>query len=345
MTRRRNKTANSGTRVNNTNKMTTSKSAKSPSGNASLQNNPSNYRTVYNKTDRLSGSDYFGPVTVKSTTSTASDKILAVVPISPSSYPGTRITQLSNLYERFSFVKFSLRYVSAVPNTLACQFVLYIDTDPNDDPFTISDPDSLIRQAVSQTGSQQWNFNSSKTTPLAIRPDGQLYYTGTDKSNERFNRQGTAYLIQITDPINFNGGTLTGDLQAGSLFIDWVVDFSTPQINPESLISFVPVVLPVLNSTSSLTPILVSTGVQPLGLFTLSFSLEFDEPVAADRALAFSAASSDSFTTTTDATQGPYPIGVTADANGDVFVQFSFGNAPVDFPELTKLTLYLYAGQ
>jgi hypothetical protein len=100
-----------------------------------------------------------------------------------------------------------------------------------DDPAVFSG-DELIRQAVAQAGSQQWNFNRAASIPLAKRGDGQLYYTGNTKDNERFSQQGTAYLIQVTNPINFNGAVLENDLEAGSVFVDWSCYFETAQINP-----------------------------------------------------------------------------------------------------------------
>jgi hypothetical protein len=164
-------------------------------------------------------------------------KIIASFPISPSAYPGTRLTQLSNLWEFFKFDKFHVRWVPAVPTTLACQFVFYVDLDPSDDPTVILDEASLIRQAVAQTGAQQWNFHVPKRIPMAMRSDRQFYFTGLDKQNVRFSQQGKGYLIQITNPINFNGENLVDDIQAGSLFIDWTVAFNTPQINPEPIVA------------------------------------------------------------------------------------------------------------
>jgi hypothetical protein len=70
--------------------------------------------------------------------------------------------------------------------------------------------------------------------------DDQLYYTGTDKLNERFNRQGTGYLIQVTEPIDFNGSPIVDDLVAGSVYIDWECEFQIPQINPEVLVPSAP---------------------------------------------------------------------------------------------------------
>jgi hypothetical protein len=90
----------------------------------------------------------------------------------------------------------------------------------------------LIRQAVAQTGAQQWNFNTSRTIPLASRRDDQFYYTGNDKQNLRFSRQGTGYLIQVTDPVAFDGTDIASDLVAGTLYIDWDCTFQTPQIEP-----------------------------------------------------------------------------------------------------------------
>ena len=75
---------------------------------------------------------------------------------------------------------------------------------------------------------------------MEIRTFRQLYFTGQDKQNARFSQQGRAYLIQVTDPIDFNGQSLTGPLEAGSLFIDWSCMFSTPQLNPGAILNTLP---------------------------------------------------------------------------------------------------------
>lgn len=199
-----------------------------------IMNSNGNYRAMNNKVVTLTGSDFLGQVDVSGELS-ASSAIRRAFPVSPSAYPGTRITQLADLWERYRFRRFALRYVPSVPNTLACQVLVYQDTDPNDDPSTITDLDALIRQGVSQAGSQQWNFNSSKVVNLAKRADNELYYTGVTKQNERFNYQGTAYLLQVTTPLDFNGTPVSGDLQCGSLYLDWECEFQTPQINPSAI--------------------------------------------------------------------------------------------------------------
>jgi hypothetical protein len=201
-----------------------------------VANSGGNSRPVQNTVTTLSGSDFLTTIEVRPDP-TLAQRILKVFPISPSAYPGTRLTQMSQLWEFFRFSKFHVRYVPAVPTTLACQLVLYLDLDPSDDPSVISDPDALIRQAVAQTGSQQWNFHTGRTIPLAMRADRQYYFTGLDKQNIRFSQQGAAYLIQVTNPINFNGEAIAAPLEAGSLFIDWTVRFTTPQINPSAAIS------------------------------------------------------------------------------------------------------------
>jgi len=130
--------------------------------------------------------------------------------------------------------------VPAVPVTLACQLVLYVDLDPSDDPTVISNPDALIRQAVAQTGAQQWNFHTPKSIPMAMRSDQQYYFTGEDKQNVRFTQQGVAYLIQVTNAVNVSGEPITSDIIAGSIFFDWQCNFNIPQINPESVVSQIP---------------------------------------------------------------------------------------------------------
>lgn len=208
-------------------------------GQTGIASNGGNSRPVQNKLTTLSGSDFLTTIEVTPNPS-VSERILKVLPISPSAFQGTRLTQMSQLWEFFKFTKFHVRYVPAVPTTLACQLVLYLDLDPTDDPSFITDPDALIRQAVAQTGSQQWNFHTAKTIPLAMRADRQFYFTGLDKQNVRFSQQGVAYLVQVTNPINFNGETIQTKLEAGSLFIDWTVQFNIPQINPAAAITMAP---------------------------------------------------------------------------------------------------------
>jgi len=184
----------------------------------------------------MAGSDFLSIVEVKAAP-TPAQRILRVLDISPSMFPGTRLTQLSQLYERYRFTSFRLRYVPAVPTSIACQLLVYLDTDPSDDPSASPTAETLIRQATAHTGSQQWNFNVPKLISLPMRADKQLYYTGDTKLNPRFNMQARAYVIQVTDPVNYNGEPIASALQSGSLYIDWVCQFQTPQINPAGFLS------------------------------------------------------------------------------------------------------------
>jgi hypothetical protein len=83
----------------------------------------------------------------------------------------------------------------------------------------------------------QWNFHTPKNIPMAMRTDQQYYFTGPTKTNERFTNQGRAYLIQVTNPVNFNGEAISSDIEAGSLYFDWVCQFNIPQLNPAGLIT------------------------------------------------------------------------------------------------------------
>ena len=201
-----------------------------------LSNRGAIRRPMVNQKFLERGSDFLGPLTVKAgvNITSAADRILLANSISPSSYPGTRLTQLAPLWERYRFRRFKLRWVPAVPKTIACQLIVYQDTDPLDDPSTITNPDSLVRQATAQTGSQQFNFINPMAIELAQRADDQLYYTGPDKQNERFSRQGNFYVVQVTDPLDFNGAPLSEDIVAGSLYVDWECEFQIAQINPSA---------------------------------------------------------------------------------------------------------------
>lgn len=193
-------------------------------------------RRILNKCELLTGSDYLSDIMVgPSTTVTQSIKLNKL--ITPSDFPGTRLTALSNLWERYRIRKFNIRYVPAVPNTLACQLLAYQDTDPLDDPTEFTNVDALIRQGMAQTGSRLFNFNTRMIIPLAQRNDDEYYYTGIEKQNLRFSAQGKFYLLQVTDPLNFNGLPLATDIKAGSIYVDWEIEFDTPQINPSAILN------------------------------------------------------------------------------------------------------------
>lgn len=196
-----------------------------------------NVRKIQNQRFVHSGSDFMGTVSVRGDLSDPTDRILFSFPITPSGYPGTRLTQFASLYEFFKFTNLRLRYVPAVPTTLACQLILYVDLDPSDDPTTITNPLALIRQATAQTGAQQWNFHTPKSIPMAMRTDQQFYFTGEDKQNARFSQQGRAYLIQVTQALDFNGTPIEGTLEAGSVFFDWTCAFNIPQIDASSVLA------------------------------------------------------------------------------------------------------------
>lgn len=206
-------------------------------GSNGLSNQGAIHRPMIARKFVEAGSDFLGPLTVRSSPNSTADRILLSNSISPSAFPGTRLTQMSNLWERYRFRKFRLRWVPAVPKTIACQLIVYQDTDPLDDPTIIPDADALVRQATAQAGSQQFNFINPMSIDLARRSDDQLYYTGADKQNERFNRQGNFYVIQVTDPLNFNGEAITSDIMAGSLYVDWVCEFQIAQINPTAALN------------------------------------------------------------------------------------------------------------
>ena len=212
---------------------TTRKQVFRTNGNG-LSNRGAIRRPIVNQKFFERGSDFLGKLTVKAgaNIASASDRILLANNISPSAYPGTRLTQLAPLWERYRFRRFKLRWVPAVPKTIACQLIIYQDTDPLDDPSVITNADSLVRQATAQTGSQQFNFINPMAVELAQRADDQLYYTGKDKQNERFSRQGNFYVVQVTDPLDLNGVPLAEDIMAGSLYVDWECEFQIAQINP-----------------------------------------------------------------------------------------------------------------
>ena len=192
-------------------------------------------------------------------------------------------------------MRLTFRYVPAVPTTLACQLVGYFDTDPNDKPDDISNVDALIRQAVAHSGAQQWNFIAPHTVSLPQRSDDQLYYTGRTDNNERFNLQGKFFLVQVTNPISFEGVALPADLESGSLYVDWTCKFQVDQIDSDAVGSGEePTFIPAPDakvatrpegyiqppSKAALDQILTLSGLKSNSLYavTLSFSVSTTTP-------------------------------------------------------------------
>lgn len=182
----------------------------------------------------LTGSDFLQNISVKPTLGSSADMVRLSMPVSPSAFPGTRLAQMSQLFEKYVFITFVLRYVPAVPTTIACQLLAYIDEDPTDDPKAVTDTDALLRQAMAHKGSKLWNFHKPQTISLPHRSTNALYFTGAGGQNARLYQQGAFHIIQATAPANFNGEAVSGDLISGSLFVDWEIHFAGPQINPEA---------------------------------------------------------------------------------------------------------------
>lgn len=280
---------NNRNRRNNKSQRVTRPMSKNVNSNKSgngLSNRGRLVRPMITKPFIESGSDFLGTVTIRANPTT-SERILIADSISPSAFSGTRLTQLSQLWERYRFRKFRLRWVPAVPKTIACQLIIYQDTDPLDDPSIITDPNALIRQATAQTGSQQFNFINACAIDLAQRSDrSKLYYTGADKQNERFTRQGNFYVIQVTDPINFNGDAITTDIMSGSLYVDWTCEFQIAQINPSALFTIASARADVSNTIDYVPSIQTTATIQilePTYISASNISGSFNAVAAGDR--------------------------------------------------------------
>lgn len=209
--------------------------------NANIKTSSGVGRAITGKTNRLSGSDFISNVSVSALDGVAGKDLIEKsirfeIAISPAAIPGTRIAKLSELWERYKLLKFNIRYVPAVPTTLGCQLLAYSDTDPLDDPRSFASKDEVVRQAAAQVGARYFNFDENVVIPLAQRADNQYYYTGRVKENPRFSEQGKFYVIQNTSPVDMSGTPIgSGEIDCGALFVDWDIEFSTPQINPFGL--------------------------------------------------------------------------------------------------------------
>ncbi|APG76596.1 hypothetical protein 3 [Wenling tombus-like virus 5] len=191
-----------------------------------------NHRPVDNSTHRLNGSDYLGEVTT-ATPLTAKNTVRLSMQLSPTGFKGTRVSALGELYEKYRYRRAVVRYVPALPATVGGQLLAYVDQDPKDDPREVQDLKALRAMASSSSGAQAWNLPLAKSITMPGTNENKWYYTGHQEENPRLSVQGVLHLLQMTDAVGTDGQPLAANSVAGTLYLDWVLEFKTPQMNPE----------------------------------------------------------------------------------------------------------------
>jgi len=205
------------------------KNNKNKKQNNSLRISGKQKRVDRAKTKTESGTDLLSSIKVYSRKELDGGiKIVYSVDISPSSFIGSRVELLSNMYQQYKFTKFHVKFTSSLPTAIGGIFVAYIDTDPEDRSETLS-KDKLLRLASGHQFAKHVSVNESWTVKMPIQNQDDLFYTGSI-GDKRFRKQGRLYIVQVGACTNFEGQAIDEDLEVGLLEIDWTATFSNPQM-------------------------------------------------------------------------------------------------------------------
>lgn len=142
----------------------------------------------------------------------------------PLRFPGSRLTQFANLFQRFKFKNFVVRYVPAVPATTAGQLIMAFDTDPTWAP--VGSSQEVLRAMMAHKNRQIFHVFDDKRAQLPAT-DKADYYCDAKGQDLRLNNQFIFWLCVMAPVVTNNGGQ-SGTV--GSLMLEWDCEFKIPRI-------------------------------------------------------------------------------------------------------------------
>ena len=145
--------------------------------------------------------------------------------INPWRFPGTRLFQFANLFQKFYFLECSIQFISAVPATTAGQWLCAFDNDPTFMP--VGGPQAVLRTMMAHKGRRLAHVfeNWEMRAPPVVQKD---FYCDARGMDLRLNNQAI-FIASLASPIK----TQTGEnLQsnAGTFVLKWKVRFSQARI-------------------------------------------------------------------------------------------------------------------
>jgi hypothetical protein len=180
---------------------------------------------------RFSGVDFVNQISIRGITNLENDiSPVDDVYITPLTFKGTRLELLANTYQYYKFDTLTISYKPTIPTSVNALFMVYFDTDPNDENNPTSS-DELLRIAQSHKLSKQVPANKAWSVSMPIRNDDTYYFCNDDGDNKRLSVQGRLHIIQMGAATNFSGEKIKNDISAGALTIRWSVQFREPQMN------------------------------------------------------------------------------------------------------------------
>lgn len=145
--------------------------------------------------------------------------------VNPWRIPGSRLTQFANLFQRFKFKRFTIRYIPAVPATVAGQIIMCTDTDATWAP--VGDTQDVVRMMMAHKDRIMFHVfdNARACIPGTSKPE---YMCDAQGQDIRVNNQGVFWAVLVTPVIKQDGGDWTNAV--GSFVLDWEIEFRAARI-------------------------------------------------------------------------------------------------------------------
>jgi hypothetical protein len=185
-----------------------------------------------NNSVRVSILDYLGPLVVPDLTPTRG-LILMSQMFSPARIPGSKLTTLASMYERYVVNSLKFHYSAACPTTVGGALIMAFDKDPNDVNLS-GEPG--IRHAIGLSSMTQ--FAPWEHASMAVAKENQqnFYFTspGLGSGNdERLEFVGSLFVIASTP------GSIVAEQALGDIWVEAEVTFYDPTWEPTDVSGYV----------------------------------------------------------------------------------------------------------
>jgi hypothetical protein len=154
-----------------------------------------------------------------------SGAVLACQMVNPWRIPGSRLTQFANLFQRFKFEGFSIRYIPAVPATTAGQIIMAFDTDPTFAP--IGSAQSVINTMMAHQNRKLFHVFDDMTMSLP-KTSNREYYCDALGQDLRLNNQAVWWAVLVSKVVTSTGNSWQANV--GSFVVEWKCRFHLSRI-------------------------------------------------------------------------------------------------------------------
>ncbi|UHK03050.1 MAG: hypothetical protein GCPPV2_gp2 [Guiyang permutotetra-like virus 2] len=173
---------------------------------------------------RVSGNDYFGTITMKS--SDAMGALKGQVAITPRAWRGTRVYREAQLWQRWRPVSLQIEAVSSASKMMAGQYVLCWTADPDDEAPPTSQ--SALAKYLSMTPSVVKAIHQNARIKIPCQTTQKWYYV---EGNEDKDCEYGKVWFAVAAPL---ANVTAGSTASVMMRIKWTLEFSMPALPPET---------------------------------------------------------------------------------------------------------------